>query len=102
MKGVRKLLDRPSQLANAILVFMLDNRSIRDPLLAYNAFVQQDSRDFGMNKGEKGIRALEIINHVLSKSIEDLLILHDIELKHGELYSYGLTSDEIMARQYTH
>ena len=93
------MLDRPSQLANAILVFMLDNRDIRDPLMAYNAFVQHDTRDFGMSRDEKGKFALEVINHVLTKSIEDLLVLRDIELESGDLYCYGPTSSEILALQ---
>jgi len=92
------MLDRPSQLANAVLVFMLDNRGIRDPLNAYNAFVLQDQRDFGMSREEKGKRALEIIRHCLEKSVEDLMVIRDIEEEFGTLYYYGPTGSEQAAQ----
>ena len=89
------MLDRPSQLANAILVFMMDNPTLREPLLVYNSFVASDSRDFGMDRGEKASFAMKMISHYLKKSDDDLVTMRRIEEKHGTLYEYGPTSSEI-------
>ena len=88
------MLDRRSQLANAVLLFVLGNRGIRCPILMYNEFARRDTRDYGMSREAKGRLALAVIEHCLRKTEKDLAVLRDIEIKHGTLHFYGPSSGE--------